>query len=537
MFYEKEFKSDYFNSWKIQSHYIKLCKKCFGYEMKNKNFNSHFDQYGYIKKESSYIDVDELEKTYSDKIQDFSLHYNKIKEISENMFHPDVMMARYPHIHMAYNAYCNIKSHDTFESDSELKNYKEQMYFNTLFPSNSKELILNYINKIFPRTYKRKWSFKNISNKNMSVEDIKNSQGLQYIYNKADEVLRTYGYENISDEPSKSTKKIVFFTGSGISQESGIPTFRDTDGLWNEYPLQFVATNSGWNNDPTFVNDFYNELRLKYLNIDSSGNIGIKPNSAHKDIIKLSLPYDKDDPNSYTNTKNEIVIITQNVDDLHEQALMEIDGYKPDIDKPTTPSKPSTGDKTCVCNCGCSDEKTNGDLTIPDDYQMNEYKSPNTHVKIIHLHGELNKMCVDQYQNLKEYQIKFPYKGKYTLPSNTCVKDIFPKSRGVMGTDSSDIYEKIKNRRMRPYIVFFNEDVPNMSNAINEVMSCDMFVIIGTSLNVYPAANLIDYVPNDVPIVYIDTNPATYVREMKIIQGTACEGMKELLKNWEKYFK
>ena len=505
--------------------------------MKNKNFKSYFDQYGYIKKESRYITVDELEKMYSDKVQDFSLYSTKIKEISENMFHPNVMIARYPHIHMAYNAYICIKKLGVPSSDSKLKEWKENTYFNVLFPNNSKELILNYITKIFPRTYKRKWSLKNISNKNMSIEDVKQSQGLQYMYNKADDVLRAYGYEYLVDEPDKQTKKIVFFTGSGISQESGIPTFRDSDGLWNEYPVKFVATDSGWNSDPNFVNEFYNTLRLKYLNIDANGDIGIKPNSAHKDIIKLSLPYDKDEPNKFTNTKNEIVIITQNVDDLHERALMELDGYEPDTDKPSTPDKPSGDDKTCVCNCGCGDDKSDDDLNIPDDYQMNEYKSPNTHVKIIHLHGELNKMCVDQYQNLKEYQIKFPYKGKYTLPVDTCVKDIFPKSRGVLDTDGSDLYEKIKNRRMRPYVVFFNESVPNMSKAINEVMSCDMLVVIGTSLNVYPAANLIDYVMDDVPIVYIDPKPTPTDREIKIIRNTACEGMKELMNNWNEYFK
>ena len=116
-------------------------------------------------------------------------------------------------------------------------------------------------------------------------------------------------------------KKIVFFTGSGISQESGIPTFRDNDGLWEQYPVQMVASSMGWCSDPEFVNEFYNKLREKY------NNENIKPNSAHIDITKLSDEY-------------EVVVITQNVDDLHERAI----------------------------------------------------KENNKNIKVIHLHGELNKM-------------------------------------------------------------------------------------------------------------------------------------------------
>ena len=90
---------------------------------------------------------------------------------------------------------------------------------------------------------------------------------------------------------------------------------------------------------------------------------------------------------------------------------------------------------------------------------------------------------------------------------------------------------------MRPYIVFFGEDVPNMSKALNEVLTCDMFVVIGTSLQVYPAASLLEFVPSDVPIVYIDPNPDNVGKKVQIIKMSAKDGMKELINNWSNYMK
>lgn len=253
-------------------------------------------------------------------------------------------------------------------------------------------------------------------------------------------------------------KKIVFFTGSGISSESGIPTFRDNDGLWEQYPVQMVASAHGYWSDPEFVNGFYNELREKYNGED------IKPCSAHLDISKFTDDYD-------------VTVITQNVDDLHEQA----------------------------------------------------FKQNNKNVKVIHLHGELNKMCADGRINDEKYHITLPYNGELNLKPDTRVKDIFP--------DETD--EKIREMRMRPFIVFFGEDVPNMSKAIDEVKSCDIFVVIGTSLQVYPAASLLEYVQFDNPIIYIDPKPHTpevnVIGDLNIIQKTASDGMKDLLENWNKY--
>ena len=154
------------------------------------------------------------------------------------------------------------------------------------------------------------------------------------------------------------------------------------------------------------------------------------------------------------------------------------------------------------------------------------------------------KMCVDGYKENSEYHIQFPYKNKFTLPVNTKVKDIFPKTRGINETDDeleikkkNELYERIKNKRMRPYIVFFGEDVPNMSKALNEVLTCDMFVVIGTSLQVYPAASLLEFVPSDVPIVYIDPNPDNVGKKVQIIKMSAKDGMKELINNWSNYMK
>lgn len=221
-------------------------------------------------------------------------------------------------------------------------------------------------------------------------------------------------------------KKIVFLTGAGISKESGIPTFRDAgDGLWENCNVQEVATHSAIARNPDLVYKFINELRNKYKDCT--------PNEAHKLIAELEKDY-------------EVVVITQNIDTLHEQA-----------------------------------GSTN----------------------VIHLHGDISKVrAIDDYNLLFDYE-----------------EDITPES-------------VIRGHKVRPHIVLFGEEVPNIEIASNILCDVDICVVIGTSFNVYPAANLVMYVPYGNPIYYIDPNPAYTpdYPDLKVIKATATEGMKELLK-------
>jgi NAD-dependent deacetylase len=224
-------------------------------------------------------------------------------------------------------------------------------------------------------------------------------------------------------------KKIVVLTGAGMSVESGLKTFRDADGLWEEYPVQKVATHEGWLNDPTLVTNFYNMLRKKCW--------GVKPNEGHRLVAELEKQY-------------EVTVVTQNVDNLHEQA-------------------------------GSS--------------------------KVIHLHGELMKVCSSNDPDDPRYQ-------QQLTPENCEV---------VPGTKAGD------GSLLRPFIVFFGEAVPMISAAAEECQTADIFVIIGTSLAVYPAAGLIHYVRPDVPVYIIDPNPISAgSRNITQIQKGASEGMREL---------
>lgn len=221
-------------------------------------------------------------------------------------------------------------------------------------------------------------------------------------------------------------KKIVFLTGAGISAESGIPTFRDAvDGIWENYPVEEVATHKAIVTNPDLVYKFCNELRKKYA--------GCLPNSAHKMIADLEKDY-------------EVHVITQNIDNLHEQA-------------------------------GSSN--------------------------VLHLHGEINKVrAVDNYDLLFD-----------------CEEDITPDT-------------VINGHKVRPHVVLFGEDVPNIEIASKILCDADICVVIGTSFNVYPAAGLVDYVDIDNPIYYIDPNPANTsgYPDIIVIKATATEGMKKLLK-------
>ena len=226
-------------------------------------------------------------------------------------------------------------------------------------------------------------------------------------------------------------KKIVFLTGAGMSVESGFKTFRGNDGLWEDYPVEQVASHEGWEANPTLVNSFYNNLRKK--------RYAASPNEGHRLIKELEKGYD-------------VTVVTQNVDNLHERA-------------------------------GSS--------------------------KVIHLHGELTKVCSS----------KNPYDSRYIqeLPAEDCM--VAPGTRAGDGS------------LLRPFIVFFGEAVPMIEPAAEEAAKADIFVIIGTSLNVYPAAGLVRYTRPGIPIYLIDPDdaPAGSAGRVKHIKKGASEGMKDLM--------
>jgi len=196
-------------------------------------------------------------------------------------------------------------------------------------------------------------------------------------------------------------QKVVILTGAGISAESGISTFRDVDGLWEGHDVMAVASPEGWNKDPELVLNFYNQRRRQLKTVI--------PNEAHLALTRLEEKYN-------------VVVITQNVDDLHERA-------------------------------GNS--------------------------RIIHLHGELNKA-----QSTKVPTTVMDWKD------DLCSGDLCPDGH-----------------QLRPYIVWFGEMVPMLEHAIHECESGNIFIIIGTSMQVYPAASLITYAPRGSQIYYIDPKP------------------------------
>ena len=225
-------------------------------------------------------------------------------------------------------------------------------------------------------------------------------------------------------------KKIVVLTGAGMSVESGLSTFRDAGGLWENYPVQQVASHEGWEADPELVTNFYNMLRKKLL--------GAKPNEGHDLVAKLQEKYD-------------VTVVTQNVDNLHEMA----------------------GSKN-----------------------------------VIHLHGELMKVCSSND----------PYNAKFVQTLDAKNSQVVPGTKAVDGS------------LLRPFIVFFGESVPMIEPAAAEAQKADIFIIIGTSLNVYPAAGLVQYVNSDVPVYLIDPKPVMAGGYHKVIQiqKGASDGMKEL---------
>lgn len=220
-------------------------------------------------------------------------------------------------------------------------------------------------------------------------------------------------------------QKLVVLTGAGISAESGLRTFRDSDGLWEGHDIYEVASPLGWEKNPKLVLDFYNLRRHDALNA--------QPNSAHIGLAKLEEKYD-------------VRIITQNIDDLHER-----------------------GGST----------------------------------RVLHLHGEIVKMRSD----INETDL-YPYD-----------KDIQP---GDLAPDGG---------QFRPHVVWFGEAVTMIEPAVLEIVQADVFVLIGTSLNVYPAAGLVDYLRADVPRYIIDKKiPPVSGSDYHCIEKPATEGVEELLK-------
>lgn len=220
-------------------------------------------------------------------------------------------------------------------------------------------------------------------------------------------------------------KKLVVLSGAGISAESGIKTFRDSDGLWEGHNVMDVATPEGWKKNPELVLDFYNQRRKQLQTVE--------PNLAHKILTELENDFD-------------VFIITQNVDDLHERA-------------------------------GSSN--------------------------VLHLHGELLKVrSTNNYNRLLDW------------------KD------DLLSTDVDE-----NGFQLRPHIVWFGEDVPALEEAVKITLEADFFVVIGTSLQVYPAAGLIDYVDSNVPIFYIDPKPIAIPNlrnPLEVFANVTSEGMKLL---------
>lgn len=221
-------------------------------------------------------------------------------------------------------------------------------------------------------------------------------------------------------------KKLVILTGAGMSAESGISTFRDSGGLWDKYPVEQVATPEGFRKNPELVLNFYNIRRRELL--------GKKPNEGHYGLAEMEKDFD-------------VHIITQNIDNLHEQA---------------------------------------GSTSV------------------IHLHGELMKSRSTRDESL--------------------VYDIDPENCDISIGDKCE-----KGFQLRPHIVWFGEMVPMMSEAENIARTAEIFVIIGTSMNVYPAAGLLDDVKSNVPVYLIDPKDVNTRRQgIHHIKMGASEGVKEL---------
>ncbi len=224
-------------------------------------------------------------------------------------------------------------------------------------------------------------------------------------------------------------KHIVVLTGAGISAESGLKTFRDSDGLWNGYDVYEVASPQGWANNPKLVLNFYNDRRRDVATA--------KPNAAHVGLAELEKDFD-------------VTIITQNIDDLHERAGS---------------------------------------------------------TKVLHLHGQIFLMRSEDDETTT-----YPISGDINV--------------GDTDKDGS---------QLRPHIVWFGEAVPMMEKAVSVMNDCDYFIVVGTSLQVYPAASLLQYAPPYLPKFIIDKKipEISSSPNLTLIEKAATEGvavLRELLK-------
>ena len=221
-------------------------------------------------------------------------------------------------------------------------------------------------------------------------------------------------------------KKIVVLTGAGMSAESGLKTFRDSNGLWEGHDVMEVASPQGFYSNPNLVLEFYNQRRRQLLEVS--------PNAGHTALVELEKDFD-------------VSIVTQNVDNLHEQA-------------------------------GSS--------------------------HVVHLHGEL-------------FKVRSTANEQYVLEWK---KDL------VLG----DLDEN--GNQLRPHIVWFGEMVPMLQTAVEITIQADILIVIGTSMQVYPAASLINYVARNTPIYFIDPNPSVNPREFEnltVLLKTATAGVPSLV--------
>lgn len=223
-------------------------------------------------------------------------------------------------------------------------------------------------------------------------------------------------------------QKIVVLSGAGISAESGIKTFRDSDGLWENHRIEDVATPEGWAANPKLVLDFYNQRRAQLLEV--------QPNDGHRALVDLEQNFD-------------VHIVTQNVDDLHERAGS---------------------------------------------------------TQVLHLHGQLRQVRSTRHENL-----------------------VYPWDRDL---NLGDLCEG--GHQLRPHIVWFGEAVPMLEKAAELAQKADIFIIVGTSLQVYPAAGLMQYARRNIPFYYIDPRPQlnyelSNMPNLTIIEEPASTGVRKML--------
>lgn len=221
-------------------------------------------------------------------------------------------------------------------------------------------------------------------------------------------------------------QKVIIFSGAGISAESGLGTFRDSGGLWEQYNIEEIATPEAWHKDPQLVTEFYNMRRKQCYEA--------QPNPAHYAIATLEEKYD-------------VQVITQNIDNLHERAGS---------------------------------------------------------TKVTHLHGEIDKVKSSGPNAERKY---FPQKDWEVKMGELC----------------PDGYQ------LRPHVVWFGEAVPMLETAAEQMQDADKVIVVGTSLNVYPAAGLIHYAPENAEFYLIDPNVVSVPSYFRVIQETASVGVPKLV--------